>query len=249
MAPISPTQPVCDRVLEQLARFDSCTVCNVIELCSIRPRNTGYLDASIRAVYPELPPMVGYAVTATFRSAAPLPPDETGYNLAQQIASWEQVPEPRILVIQDLDDRPMGAVYGEVVASTAKAFGCVGLVTNGYARDILQVRALDFPCFATGVCVSHAYCRFTSMSTPLTVGGVFIQPGDLLHGDANGVTTIPHELAECIAQACPELVENENILIEAAREPGLTRERFGELAQLFAQKQAQLAAKLIRKRA
>jgi 4-hydroxy-4-methyl-2-oxoglutarate aldolase len=229
--------PFSKAVLERLAQYDSCTICNVIELCSVRSRTAGYLSASIRAVYPELPPMVGYAVTATFRSASPTDGSSRGYALTEQIASWQGVPEPRVLVIQDVDDRPEGAVYGEVVASTARAFGCAGLVTNGYARDIHQVRALCFPCFASGVCVSHAYCRIVSIGEPVTLGGVAIAPGDLLHGDANGVTTIPLAWAE-------RIVENENVLIDATRQPGLTPERFEELSQLFAKRQAALAAKL-----
>lgn len=235
---LSPT------VLEKLAQYDSCTICNVIELCNHRPRNAGYLSAGIRAVYPELPPMVGYAVTAVFRSSTAIGPGERTCSLLEQIESWQKVPAPRVLVIQDLDDPPDGAVYGEIVASTARAFGCVGLVTNGYARDIQQVRSLGFPCFATGVSVSHSYCRIVSVNVPVSVGGNLISPGDLLHGDANGVTTIPLDLAERVAAACPELVEIENILIHAAREPGLTQARYGEVMKVFLERHNALARAL-----
>jgi regulator of RNase E activity RraA len=237
---MSPTPDI----LKRLAEHDSCTICNVIELCNHCPRNTGYLSASIRAIYPELPPMVGYAVTAVFRSATQIAPGEKAHNLIEQIASWQAVPEPRVLVIQDIDDPPDGAVYGEVVATTAKAFGCVGLVTNGYARDLLQVRSLAFPCFAGGVCVSHSYCRIVAVGVPVTIGGAIVRPGDLLHGDANGVTTIPLELAERVADGCAELVANENILINAAREPGITLERYRELVRSFAEKQDALSRRL-----
>lgn len=220
-------------VLKTLAAYDSCTICNVIELCNHRPRNTGYMSAAIRSIYPELPPMVGYAVTATFRSSTSIAPGEKPHSLLDQIAAWQKVPAPRVLVIQDVDDPPDGAVYGEIVATVAKAFGCVGLVTNGYARDILQVRPLEFACFASGVSVSHSYCRTLSVGTPVTVGGVVVQPGDLLHGDANGVTTIPLEIAERVAAACAGLVDAENFIINAAKEPGLTPERFAEQLEAF----------------
>ena len=88
--------------------------------------------------------------------------------LADQVAGFDAVPAPRVMVIQDLDDPPAAAVYGEVMASTYQAFGCVGLVTNGFARDILQVRELKFPCFASGVCVSHLCHPFQTKSFSIT---------------------------------------------------------------------------------
>src|SRR5207244_3370498 len=108
------------------------TVCNVIELFDYRSRSAGFLNHRIRAIYPELPPMVGYAVTATLRTATPNTPEETTVTLPEQVAAFEGVPTPRVMVIQDLDDPPLGAVYGEVMTSTYQGFGCVGLVTNGF---------------------------------------------------------------------------------------------------------------------
>ena len=222
MTPLSP------EILTELARYDTPTICNVIELCGYRSYCSGFLNHTIRAIYPELPPVVGYAVTATFRSAQPAAPDERPIGMPDQLARFESIPGPRIVVIQDLDDPPVGAVYGEVMTSGYKAFGCVGLVTNGFARDILQVRAMNFPCFASGVSVSHGYSRILSVNEPVTVGGVRIQPGDLLHGDANGVTTIPIEIAERVAKACAEFVAAEDLVISTARQPGVTLEKYRE---------------------
>lgn len=210
-------EPVSQDVIAALARFDSPTICNTIELFDCRPRSVGALSPRIRAMYPELPPMVGYAVTLTARSAHPPAPAERSLGLLEQVAVFEATPAPRVVVIQDLDDPPLGAAYGEVMASTYQAYGCVGLVTNGLARDVLQVRDLRFPCFATGTSVSHAYCRILSAGQPVHVGGVTIRPGDLLHGDANGVTTIPLEIAEPLARAAAEFIAAENELIEAAK--------------------------------
>ena len=63
--------PVPAADLELLRKFDTPTICNVVELYDVRPRTAGYMDKRIQACYPKLPPMVGYASTATFRSAAP----------------------------------------------------------------------------------------------------------------------------------------------------------------------------------
>ncbi len=55
--------------LARLRAFDTPTICNLIELFEVRPHNTGYMDGRIRAAFPEMPPMVGFAATATFRAA------------------------------------------------------------------------------------------------------------------------------------------------------------------------------------
>ena len=230
--------------LTQLARFDSPTICNVVELFNHRPRCSGHLAAAIRAIYPALPPMVGYAVTATFRSAAPASPGEAVLNLFEQKAVFDAVVGPKVMVVQDLDEPHVGAVYGEIVARLCQAYGCVGLVTNGYARDILQVEALDFPCFASGISVSHAHCRVLSMGDTVNVGGVTVRPGDLLHGDANGVTTIPTAIASQVADGCQAFVEAEEVLIRAAESGALAR---GEYEPAFAEFRARrdaLAARL-----
>lgn len=230
-------------VLEMLARYDSPTICNVIELCGYRAHNTGFLSHRIRAVYPELPPMVGYAVTATIRTATQNTPEEKPISLAEQVASFEVVPTPRVMVIQDLDDPPMGAVYGEVMTSSYQGFGCIGLVTNGYGRDVLQLQPMKFPCFAAGISVSHGYSRLLSSNEPVTVGGVVISPGELLHGDANGVTTIPLEIAERVAEGCAPFVAAEEVVIKTARSKP-TLEKYKEAFVEFRRLRAELTQKL-----
>jgi len=201
-------------VLSKLARYDTPTICNVIELFEVRPRNAGYLDSRIRACFPHLPPMVGFASTATFRSAAPPQQGEVYASLAEQVASFAQFPGPVVVVFQDLDDPPVGATFGEVMCATYQAFGAVGLVTNGAGRDLEQVEALRFPCFTGGTICSHAYCHIVQINVPVRVGGVVIRPGDLLHGDRNGVTTIPLEIASELADACEEFVAAEQIILD-----------------------------------
>lgn len=201
-------------VLAKLAQFDTPTICNVIELFEVRPRNVGYLDSRIRACFPHLPPMVGFATTATFRSSAAPDTGAAYASLVDQVATFAQFPGPVIVVFQDLDDPPVGATFGEVMCATYKAFGAVGLITSGAGRDLEQVEALRFPCFTNGTICSHAYCHILQLNVAVRVGGVVIRPGDLLHGDRNGVTTIPLEIASELADACPEFVAAEQIVLD-----------------------------------
>ena len=199
--------------LELLRKYDTPTVCNVIELFGVRPRNAGYLDRRIQSCFPELPPMVGYAVTATFRSAAPARSDAYS-SVTQQIAAFPQVPSPPVVVFQDLDDPCAAATFGEVMCTAYKAFGAAGLVTSGAGRDLHQVHALEFPVFANGTICAHGYCHIPSIQVAVHVGGVTVYPGDLLHGDCNGVTTIPLDIASDVAHACEEFVRAEAVVLQ-----------------------------------
>jgi regulator of RNase E activity RraA len=99
------------------------------------------------------------------------------------------------------------------MCTTYKAFGVAGLITSGAGRDLEQVAALDFPAFTGSTICAHGYCQVVQVGEPVRVGGVTIYPGDLLHGDLNGVTTIPIEIASEVAHACAEFVAAEAVVL------------------------------------
>ncbi len=214
---MSSIHAVSESDLQLLRKYDTPTICNVVELFDLYPRTAGYMDGRIRACYPKLPPMVGYAATATFRSAAPPKAGNVYAALDEQVAAFSELPGPPVVVFQDLDSPVAAATFGEVMCTTYKAFGSVGLVTSGAARDLEQVESLDFPCFADGTICAHGYCHIVQLNVPVHVGGVMVQPGDLLHGDCNGVTSIPNEIASAVAQACGELADAEQIVLDYLR--------------------------------
>ena len=207
--------------LDLLRKYDTPTVYNVIELFKVRPQTSGYTDGRIKACFPELPPMVGYALTATFRAAAPA--RNTAYaTLDRQVALFEEIPSPPILVFQDLDDPSVAATFGELMCTVYKRFGASGLITSGPGRDLDQVHALQFPVFTSGVVCGHGYCHIPSIQTSVRVGGVTVNPGDLLHGDGNGVTTIPMEIASEVAHVCADYMCAEAIILEYLRSERVT---------------------------
>jgi regulator of RNase E activity RraA len=200
--------------LELLRNFDTPTICNVVELFDLRPRTAGYMDARLQACYPNLPPMVGYASTATFRSASPPRSGNVYSGMSEQVAAFAELPGPAVVVFQDLDDPAASATFGEVMCTTYKTFGAVGLITSGAGRDLDQVAKLAFPCFTSGTICAHGFCHIVQVHIPVHVGGVAVHPGDLLHGDRNGVTTIPIEIASAVAHACPEYVAAEAVVLD-----------------------------------
>jgi len=208
-----PIHKVPEKDIELLRKYDTPTICNVVELFDRYPRTAGYMDGRIRACYPKLPPMCGYASTATFRSAFPPRAGNVYSGLAEQVASFAELPGPAVVVFQDLDSPVASATFGEVMCTTYKAFGSVGLITSGAARDLEQVSALDYPCFSDGAICAHGYCHIVQINVPVHVGGVAVYTGDLLHGDCNGVTTIPNDIASAVAHACEELVAAENVVM------------------------------------
>jgi 4-hydroxy-4-methyl-2-oxoglutarate aldolase len=231
-------------ILTRLSQFDTPTICNVIELCQYQPRNTGYLTHRIRSIFPEMPPVVGYAVTVKFRSATVATAAEKPLGFPDLIDAWRSVPAPRVVVIQDLDEAPAGAVCGEIMVTYCKALGCVGLVTNGSVRDIHQIKALQFPCFASGISPSHANCRLLLAGSPVTVDGMIIKMGDLLHGDANGITTVPHEIASKVAGNCGAYVTAEQILIEGGKNGPLSIGRLQTIIEEFTKEHDRLSKTL-----
>jgi len=209
---------IAPEILDKLRQYDTPTVLNVIELFEVHPRHEGFLNGEIKACFPEMEPIVGYASTATFQSATEPVEGDAYSNLADQVGVFEEeLPAPRIVVFEDIDPEPCGATFGEVMCTVYQNFGCVGLITSGGARDLDQVRALGFPCWASSVISSHAWCRIVDTHVPVKVGGCEIQPGELLHADCNGVAIVPALLAAEIALGCELLVEAEETVMGYAR--------------------------------
>jgi regulator of RNase E activity RraA len=239
---------VSKETLAKLTKFDTPTICNVIELFDIRPRNRGYMDGRIKCNFPELPPIVGFACTASFRSDAPPAGGDAYGSIGAQLEQFAKLPGPPVVVFQDLDDPPAAAVFGEVMCSTYQGFGSVGLVTNGPGRDLEQVRALKYQVFTGSTVCSHGYCHLLHLGLPVRVGGLMVNQGDLLHGDANGVTDIPIEIASEVADLAGEFLAAEETVmryVKSSSEKSIAR--YNELRREFQSIVAALTKRVSRK--
>ncbi|MEX0715829.1 MAG: RraA family protein [Planctomycetaceae bacterium] len=237
------------QALAELAKFDTPTICNVIELFDVRPRSAGYMNHTIRACFPRMPPMVGYALTSTFRSLAPPAKGDAYSGLAQQVERFAELPGPPVVVFQDLDQPVAAATFGEVMCTTYQAFGAQGLITSGTGRDLDQVEAIGFPVFTSGTTCAHGYCHILQVGVPVNVGGIAIYNGDLLHGDRNGVTTIPREVASEIPDACRELMAAEELVLASYRASHVTSKGLDEARAECANRIAELGRRLRAKHA
>ena len=206
--------------LDALRQFDTCMVSNAIETFHARLRNTGFTDGSIHCIFKDAdaPPIVGYAATARLRSGEP---PIVGGSFHDRTDFWNsilEIPAPRILVLEDMDEPPgRGAFVGDMHAAILKALKCIAYVTNGAVRDLPAVHALGVQLFAGSVAVSHAYAHIFDFGAAITVGGMEVRPGYLLHGDRHGVLTVPMEFATKIPDAVVRLQREEQTVIDFCR--------------------------------
>lgn len=219
-----------DEELNALRKFDSCMVANAVESFNVRLRNAGFTDASIRCMFEDFPPMVGYAVTARLRSGEPPVHGGTFHDRSDLWNNLLQYPSPRILVLQDMDDPPgRGAFIGDVHASIVKALGCIGYVTNGAVRELPAVLKEQIQMFAGSVVVSHAYAHIFDVGAPITVGGLEVSPGDLLHGDQHGILHIPLEIAASIPPVAEQMEQSEQKVIDFCRSSSFSVSKLAEV--------------------
>lgn len=212
------TPPLTDSQFAELQKLDTCTVANAIETFDVRLRNEGFADRSIRCLTACSAPLVGYAVTVRIRCSNP---PMRGHGYPDRTDWWNallQTPSPRVVVIQDVDERPgTGSFLGEVHASILQALGCAGAITNGTMRDAPAIEKMGFHLFASGLAVSHAYAHIIDFDHPVEVGGLAVKTGDLMHADVHGVLSVPQEIAADIPAAAAKLIERERKVLDLCR--------------------------------
>jgi regulator of RNase E activity RraA len=156
-----------------------------------------------------------------------------GPNYYDRTDWWQailKIPPPRVVVVEDVEKRPgLGSFVGEVHANILGALGCVAVVTNGAVRDLPQVRSTGFQFFAGNVAVSHAYAHIFQFGTPVEIGGLKIEPGDLLHGDQHGILKIPFETASKIPAIARDIQEKEQRVIAMCRSSDFSLEKLREV--------------------
>jgi 4-hydroxy-4-methyl-2-oxoglutarate aldolase len=215
--------PLTDEQLQPLRSLDACAVANAIETFQVRLRNEGFVDHSVRSLFPELQPMVGYAATVRIRGSAP---PTAGTQYPDRSDWWDyvtRIPPPRVVVVLDTASQPgLCALVGEVHMNVLRALRCVGVVTNGSVRDLPAARSAGFHYFAGSVALSHGYVHILDFGQPVEIGGLTIGSGELLHGDLHGVQSVPLAIAAQIPAAAATLAAREQALIALCRSPDFT---------------------------
>jgi regulator of RNase E activity RraA len=224
-------QPRCSNdELKAIQQYSSPTVANALETFEVIPFNEGFMTPDIRAWLPGKGVRVGYAMTA--RVACDQPPSAARPAVVPR-DYWQYLadhPYPKIAVHQDIDHRPVGAMWGEVNVNVHIALGCTAAITSGGVRDLPEAAAYDFQFFASCVLVSHAYGHFVDFGGAVRVGGLTVRPGDLIHADDHGVLIIPPEvdLYE-LARRCEQIEALEREIFALAQSEDFSVDRLDQL--------------------
>jgi 4-hydroxy-4-methyl-2-oxoglutarate aldolase len=216
-------------LLEELKNFDTPSVTNVVatypdsKLCLglYNPwTENWYTDQTIRCMYPELGRLVGYAVTCVYG----LPdPNFNRLSFIDVVEALEASPKPTVLVLQQKFPPEIAGKVGLAggnMVSAMKAMGCVGLISNGPSRDLDEVRPMKFQYMLTGVTAGHGAMAVHAVNVPVSVGGMDVTPGEIIHMDENGAVKFPANKLEEVVKLCRELQKE-----EIARQSALQKAR------------------------
>jgi len=206
--------------MEFLQSMDTPTVCNVVEMVAPERRGHGYTVRHLFCPFPDLPPIVGFARTVTAKAKDKV---ALGSYMEKRMDYLDYIaaePRPTIAVIEDLDDEVgYGAFWGEVQSNIHKALGCLGVVTNGSIRDIPMI-APGFQMLAGSIVPSHAYVHVVDFDIDVTVHGMAVKSGDLVHADRHGAVVVPADKIEAMKAALDRLAAREAKIIAAAKAGG-----------------------------
>ena len=209
-------------LLALLRQVDTPTVCNAIEVAQGRRGFNGFTRGTMVASAPDGLAMVGFAVTAQIAALAP--PTEDAITIRTRRMAYYRAmadgPKPSIAVVEDIDfPGCIGAYWGEVNTTIHKGFGMSGALTNGVMRDLGDL-APEFPVVAGSIGPSHGFVHVRRVNTVVTIHGLIIAPGDLVHADRHGAVVIPPEVIPLLAAAIAKMQATERLILEPARAGG-----------------------------
>src|SRR5687767_8434176 len=221
MTDVANVPPISEQDLAFLKGVDSPTIANAIEPFKVRDRTEGFIGGKVRALFAEMPPMVGAALTVTMTNSPGAIAGREAYWRMYEALS--QMPAPSVLVVQDVSGAPTRCAFaGEVMATLAMRLGAVGMVTDGGVRDVHEVRELGFAYFSRYVVVSHGNFDIVDIGTPIVLDGQQVKTGDILHGDANGVVIVPREVLDGLPDAVQEVRTRERATMDFIKSPKYT---------------------------
>lgn len=211
-----------DDLLELLRQVDTPTVCNAIEVAQGKRGFANFTRGTMLSSEPEAPAVVGYARTA--RIAASAPPSDPPETVRQRRMGYyrymAEAPRSAVAVIEDTDFPDCtGAYWGEINTTVHKGFGLAGALTNGVMRDLGDLPK-GFPVIAGSIGPSHHFVHVKDFGTPVSVFGLTVQDGDLLHADRHGALVIPPDVVGALAGAIRKLLDTEKLVLEPARKEG-----------------------------
>jgi 4-hydroxy-4-methyl-2-oxoglutarate aldolase len=176
-----------------LADFDTALLANTIGYVDATPAEQWYMGGSIQSLTPTVGPSVGVALTLELDSSSPGNVADAALYY-ETLKLIERTAEPVMLVIKAVGSRPdHECILGDGMAKMLHSVGCVGVVTDGGIRDLEGILSVPFGVYARGRTIHHTPLRFTRMNQAVSVGGITVAPGDVLHANVGGVIKLPRD--------------------------------------------------------
>ena len=212
--------------LEALKKIDTPTITNVVATYPGHPlclslynpwTENWYTDHTIKCMYPDLGPVVGYAVTCVYGVADP---QYSQLTLLDVIDALDASPKPTVLVFQQKFPPELAGkvgLAGEVMTTAMRAVGCVGAVSNGPSRDIDAIRSMKFQYLLGGVTAGHGPTAVHAVNVPVSVGGMDVSPGEIVHMDENGACKFPADRIGAVLTNAKALLEDEKTTTSAMK--------------------------------
>lgn len=196
-------------MIEELKNFDTPSITNVVATYPDHPLCLGlynpwsenwYTDQSLRCMYPELGRTVGYAVTCTWGVPDP---NYSGVTFMDVLDAMDASPKPTIFVFQqkfppELEGK-VGLAGGNMTTAM-QAIGCVGAISNGPSRDIDEIRPMKFQYLLSGITAGHGAMAVHAVNVPVSVAGMDVAPGEIIHMDENGAVKFPADKLEAVLE-------------------------------------------------
>jgi 4-hydroxy-4-methyl-2-oxoglutarate aldolase len=211
-------------MLEALRRHNTPSITNVVATYPEHPLCLGlydpwtenwYTDDSIRCMFPELGRTVGYAVTCVFglpQSGNP------GLSFVDVLDLLDASEKPTVLVIEQRFPPEIAGKVGLAggnMTAAVKVVGCVGVLSNGPSRDLDEIRSMGCQYLLGGVTPGHGPTAVHAVNVPVTVAGMDVMPGDLVHMDEHGACKFPADRLEAVLSNVGQMEEEENALQQA----------------------------------
>jgi 4-hydroxy-4-methyl-2-oxoglutarate aldolase len=138
------------------------------------------------------------------------------------------IAQPGDVLVACVDGFLEAGIWGEIITVAAQVRGMRGLVTDGAVRDIEPITRLKFPIFSRGICIKGTTKKQKgTLNQPITIAGVYVEPGDIVVGDVDGVVIVPAaELDAAIAQV-HEIRKKEEAIMARLKKGELTIDLLG----------------------
>lgn len=199
---------------EDFSKFDglySEVLSDVLDRLGIREN---VMDPGIRPMYPDAE-VVGRAKTLLAREEYELPEDSMNHYM--KAVNFFKSIEPEDVIVADATER--SPLLGELLSWAGKMNGAKGAVVDPYVRDIREYPKMDFPVFSRGTYPpdSTGRAEFVDKNLTVEVGGVTVNPGDIIFADICGVVVIPEDKSDEVVEMAREKKEIENSMRDEIR--------------------------------